>query len=87
MAKARARRFVENLRGFEIGVPALVGCLVGSIAMASSGSGQAVIGKSFVMGRRAAALGLLYLNHPMLVMNRRKLGTIPGRGMARLSYR
>ena len=31
MAKARASRFLENLRVFEIGVPALVGCLLGSV--------------------------------------------------------
>ena len=31
MAKARASRFLENLRIFETGVPALVGSLLGSV--------------------------------------------------------
>ena len=31
MAKARASRFLENLRVFEIVVPALVGCLLGTV--------------------------------------------------------
>ena len=31
MAKARASRFLENLRVLVIGVPALVGCFLGSV--------------------------------------------------------
>src|SRR5262245_65695906 len=31
MAKARTSRFLENLRVFENGVPALIGCLLGSV--------------------------------------------------------
>jgi hypothetical protein len=33
MAKARASRFLENLKVFEIGVPALVGCLLATVGV------------------------------------------------------
>jgi len=52
MAKARASRFLENLRVFEIGVPALVGCLLGSVGGGVIWVWSAVIGSSFVIGRR-----------------------------------
>jgi len=43
MAKARASRFLENLRVSEIGVPALVGCLVGLADGSVIGFAQSVI--------------------------------------------
>ena len=48
MAKARASRFLENLRVFEIGVPGLLGSVGGGVIWVWS----AVIGNSFVTGRR-----------------------------------
>src|SRR6266404_6857041 len=44
MAKARASRFLENLRVFEIGVPALIGCLLGSVGGGVIRVWSAVIG-------------------------------------------
>ena len=56
MAKARASRFLENLRISELAsLHRSAGCLV-PWAMASSGSGQ-TFANSFVIGHRAAALG------------------------------
>ena len=54
MAKARASRFLENLRVFEIGVPALVGCFLGSVGGGVIWVWSAVIANSFSFGRWAA---------------------------------
>jgi hypothetical protein len=67
MAKARASRFLENLRVFEIGVPALLGCFLGSVGGGVIWVWSAVIANSFViwpLGRLIRS----YLNHPMLVV-------------------
>ena len=47
MAKARASRFLENLRVFEIGVPALVDCFLGSVGGGVIWVWSAVIANSF----------------------------------------
>ena len=54
MAKARASRFLENLRVFEIGVSALVGCFLGSIGGGVIWVWLAVIANSFVIWPLAA---------------------------------
>jgi len=54
MAKARASRFLENLRVFEIGVSALLGCFLGSIGGGVIWVWSAVIANSFVIWPLAA---------------------------------
>src|SRR5260370_21638132 len=49
MAKARASRFLENLRVFEIGVPALIGCLLGSVGGGVIRVWSALIGNSLFL--------------------------------------